>query len=240
MTLLRRAFQSLRAVFGRRKLNDDMQEEMRAHLDRATERLIARGMSPEEARIEARREFGNLTVIQDDAGDARGARWVDALAGDLRFAVRYFARHKATVAIIVIVLALGTGANTTIFSVFQSQFLRPAPGVPDDDSHARIWGQQRDTRLGAWHDRGFTHPELAALAQHKDVFRDVAGWTSDEVSFAADSGVAQLRQALYVTPNFFATLAVRPIAGQGFARDAGDVPDRTAVLAEAVATRLYG
>jgi putative ABC transport system permease protein len=240
MTFVRRAFLRMRAVFGRQKLNDDMQAEMREHIDRATERLIARGMSPGEARHAARREFGNLTVLQDDAGDARGARWVDALTGDLRFALRYFARHKATVAIIVVVLALGTGANTVIFSVFQSQFLRPAPGVPDDDSHARIWGQQRDTRLAAWHDRGFTHPELTALAQRADVFRDVAGWTSDQISFAADSGVAQLKQALYVTPNFFATLAVRPIAGQGLARDAGDVPDRTAVLAEAVATRLYG
>src|SRR5687768_10479634 len=151
MNLVRRAFLRLRAVFGRRKLNDDMQAEMREHLDRATERLIARGMSPADALLEARREFGNVTVIQDEAGDARGMRWVDALAGDLRFALRYFARHKATVAIIILVLALGTGANTTIFAVFQGQFLRPAPAVPDDDSHARIWGQQRDTRLGAWH-----------------------------------------------------------------------------------------
>src|SRR5687767_3636031 len=240
MTLLRRAILRLRALFGRRKLNDAMQAEMREHLDRATERLIARGMSPADALLEARREFGNLTVLQDEAAEARGMRWVDALSGDLRFALRYFARHKATVAIIVVVLALGAGANTTIFAVFQSQFVRPAPAVPRDDSHVRIWGQQRDARLAAWRDRGFTHPELAALARRSDVFRGVAGWTSDEVSFAADSGAARVVQALYVTPNFFATLAVRPIAGQGLARDAADVPDRTAVLAEAVATQLYG
>src|SRR5688500_13623497 len=240
MIFLRRAFLRMRAGCGRRKLNDEMQAEMREHLDRATERLIARGMSPDDARLEARREFGNLTVIQDDAGDARGARWVDALAGDLRFALRYFARHKVTVAIIVLVLAVGTGTNTMIFSVFQSQFLRPAPAVPDDDSHARIWGQQRDARLASWHDRGFTHPELVALAQRKEVFRDVAGWTSDEVSFAADSGGARVMQAQYVTPNYFATLGVRPIAGQGLSRHAADAPDRTAVMTEAVATQLYG
>lgn len=240
MTFLRRALLRLRAVFGRQKLNDDMQAEMREHLDRAAARLIARGMAPDAARLEARREFGNLTVIQHDADDARGARWADALIGDLRFALRYFARHKATVTIIVIVLALGTGVNTMIFSLFQSQFLRPAPAVPDDDSHARIWGQQRDTRLAAWHDRGFTHPELVALAQHRDVFSDVAGWTSDEVSFAADSGGARAMQAQYVTPNFFATLGVRPMAGQGLARRATDAPDRTAVMAEHIATQLYG
>jgi predicted permease len=240
MTFVRRAVLRLRAVFGRQKLNDDMQSEMREHLERATERLIARGMSPDEARLEARREFGNLTVIQDDAGDARGARWVDALTGDMRFALRYFARHKGTVAIIVIVLALGTSTNTMIFSVFQSQFLRPAPAVPEDDSHARIWGQQRDTRLAAWHDRGFTYPELAAIAQHRDLFGDVAGWTSDEVSFAADSAGARVMAAQYVTPNFFAALGVRPIAGQGLSREPTDEADRTAVMSEGVATRLYG
>ena len=240
MTFVRRAVLRLRAVVGRQRLNDDMQAEMREHLDRATERFIARGMSPEDARLEARREFGNLTVIQDDAGDARGARWVDALAGDFRFALRYFARHKVTVAIIILVLAVGTGTNTMIFSVFQSQFLRPAPGVPDDDSHARIWGQQRDTRLGAWHPRGFTHPELLALAQQRDVFSEVAGWTSDEVSFAPDSGGARVMSAQYVTPNFFATLGVQLVAGQGLSRHASRALDRTAVMSGAVATRLYG
>jgi len=230
----------LRAVLGRRTLRADMDAEMREHLERATERLIARGMSPAAARLEARREFGNLTVIQEDAADARGARWVDELAGDLRFALRYFARHKATVAIIVLVLALGTGTNTMIFSVFQSQFLRPAPAVPHDDSHARIWGEQRDSRLAAWHERSFTHPELEALAQHKDVFSAVAGWTSDEVSLAADSGSARVASAQYVTPNFFATLGVRPVAGAGLSRVASGEPDRTAVVTEALATRLYG
>ena len=240
MIFVRRVFLRLRAVFGRQRLNDDMQAEMREHLDRATERLVARGMSPQQARLEARREFGNLTVIQDDAGDARGMRWADALIGDLRFALRYFARHKATVAIIVVVLALGTGVNTMIFSLFQSQFTRPAPAVPNDDSHARVWGRQRDTRLASWHDRGFTHPELVTLAQRREVFRDVAGWTSDEVSFAADSGGARVMQAQYVTPNFFATLGVRPIAGQGLSRHAADQPDRTAVMAEHIAAQLYG
>jgi hypothetical protein len=59
-------------------------------------------------------------------------RSVDSLRGDLRFALRYFAHHKATVAIILTVLALGTGANAMIFSIFQAEFLRPAPAVPDD------------------------------------------------------------------------------------------------------------
>src|SRR5687768_9715439 len=108
-SLLRRAARALRSIFGRPAVDDDMQSEMRQHLDSATERFMARGMSREEARLAARKEFGNVSVIQEDARDARGARWIDALAGDMRFAFRYFARHKGIVAIIVAVLALGTG-----------------------------------------------------------------------------------------------------------------------------------
>ena len=76
MTVIRRSLLRLRAVIGRQKLNDDMQVEMREHLDRATELLIARGMSPAAARLEARREFGNLTVIQN--AQARDVAAADA------------------------------------------------------------------------------------------------------------------------------------------------------------------
>src|SRR5688572_7142664 len=92
-------------------------------------------------------------------------RWAATLLGDARFATRYFARHKATTAIIVAVLALGTGANTLIFSTLQAVFLRPAPAVPDDAAHARVWAQERPTRGASWGLRGFSQPELAALAQ---------------------------------------------------------------------------
>src|SRR5687767_13656469 len=109
---LARARPLLRALFGRPTLESEMQAEMRDHIERATQRLIARGMAPEQARFQARREFGNVAVTQENARDARGARWLEALGGDIRFAFRYFARHRATVAIIVVVLAIGTGANT--------------------------------------------------------------------------------------------------------------------------------
>ena len=103
-------------------------------------------------------------LIPTTASGPRGARWLDALAGDLRFAFRYFARHKATTAIIVAVITLGTGANTVIFSIFQAQFLRPAPAVPDNRAHARIVVQERPTRTARWQARHFAQPEIPPLA----------------------------------------------------------------------------
>ena len=243
MHLARRALHWLRATLGRRTLENDMQAEMREHLERTTERLIARGMSPADARIAARREFGNATAIEEEARDARGGRWVDALAGDMRFALRYFARHKATVAIIVAVLALGTGANALIFSFLQAQFLRPAPAVPDDARHARIWAMERPTRTASFGPRDFTRPELEALAARADLFTQVAAWVTDDVIInagAGDSTGALGVGAQFVTPNFFATLGVRLAAGQGLAPEQRGVANMTAVMSYKMAIMRFG
>lgn len=239
-TLLRRALLGLRSIVFRRALERDMQAEMRQHLELATERLIARGMSPADARDAARREFGNVTVLQEEARDARGAGWVDSLAADIRFALRYFARHRATTAIIIAVLALGTGANTVIFSNFQAYFVRPAPGVPDGDSPSRIHARERPTRIARWEPRGFTEPELATLAERRDVFRDVAAWVEDDVILGGDTTAARAVGAQFVTPNYFGVLGVRLSAGQGFSQTVGDAPDITAVIAYEAAQQFYG
>ena len=213
----------VRAVIARRAFERDLQEEMRAHLERSTERLVARGMSPADARLAARREFGNVAVLQEEARDARGARWVDALVGDVRFAFRYFARHKATTA------------------MFQAEFLRPAPAVPNDGALARIWVQERASRGARWQPREVSQPGLAALAARPDIFSAVAAWTSDEVVLdAGDSTGARGVNAQFVTANFFGALRVRLVAGQGLRQGAGDTPDMTAVMSYAMAEQLYG
>jgi putative ABC transport system permease protein len=173
----------------------------------------------------------------------RGIRapWLDSLRGDVRFALRYFARHKATVAIILAVLALGTGANALIFSTFQAHFLRPAPAVPDADAQARVWALQRTTTTARWEPRAFTYPELEALAQRREIFADVAAWTTDDVIFdGGDSTGARGVGAQFVTPNFFTALGVRLATGQGFARNPANAPDMAAVMAYAIAEQLYG
>ncbi len=217
-----------------------MQDEMREHLDRAVERLVARGMSPADARIEARREFGNVTVIQEDARDARGARWMTELAGDLRFALRYFGRNKLTVAIIVSVFALGIGANTALVTVLQSQFQRPAPAVPED---GQVWilGQERATPTARWRYRGFTYAELRELAARRETFTHVAGWLAHDVILnAGDSIGPRGVRAQFVTTNYFATLGVGVVAGRGLTTTADDGADMSAVMSFAMAERLYG
>jgi hypothetical protein len=94
----RQALLRMRAVAARRALERDMHDEMREHLARAAERLVARAMSPAEAAHAARREFGNVALLQEEGRQARGAQWVGELAADIRFALRHFRRRKVATA----------------------------------------------------------------------------------------------------------------------------------------------
>lgn len=238
--MLRRIGLRLRAVFRRRALEQAMRDEMDAHLADATERLIARGLSPEEARLEARREFGNVGVLQEEARDARGARWVESLAGDVRFALRHFARRPLHTATIVMVLALGIGGHSAVFAAVQAYATRPAPGVPRDDALVRLRAKERSPESRRWYPRLLSYPELRDLGALTESFASVAGWEEQfgVVTMSADGGaVAEPVSAgiYFVTDNYFATAGVPLAFGPGFtsSRD-GEPGDVSAVISHAM------
>lgn len=169
------------------------------------------------------------------------AALLSALASDTRFALRYFARHKATTAIIVAVLTLATGANILIFSVFQARFLRPAAGVPDDPAHALVWMQERPTPTARWTITDFTGTQLARLAERRETFASVAAWREEDAIVAGgDSVGAQNAPITFVTPNFFTTLGVPVSPGRDLRAAADGTADLSAVMAEFHAEQWFG
>jgi predicted permease len=169
------------------------------------------------------------------------ASFLTSFVADARFALRYFARHKAITGILIGVLALGTGANTLIFSIFQAQFLRPAPMVPQDAAHARIYMQQRPTATASWESRRFTVPELATLAQRRDVFTDVSAWVEEGIILSGgDSIGAQNAPVHFVAPNYFRTIGVPVGPGRNLNEGVAGVADLTGVMAAMFAEQLYG
>ncbi|MEX1183682.1 MAG: ABC transporter permease [Gemmatimonadota bacterium] len=213
----------LRTVLMRRRLDREMREEMAAHLAQSTARLMARGLSAAEARRAALREFGNVGLLQEQARDARGARWIESIAADVRFAVRHFRRTPLTTATIIVVLVVGIGANTGLVAYIHSVMTLPAPGIPRDDALVRIRGIARDAR-GWTRMRQLSYPEVREYAA-LDAFSDVAAWAGSGVLLQAgeaDQGPVAA-SAHYVTGNYFPLLGVRPVLGRGLPATSDDV-----------------
>src|ERR1700735_3348183 len=113
------------SLFAHRK--NDIADELESHLRMATQELIERGIRPEEARVHAIREFGNVPLVQDVATEMWGWLWVDRLLQDLRYSIRQMRRSPGFAATVIVTLALGIGAATAMFTVVDHVLLRPLP-----------------------------------------------------------------------------------------------------------------
>ena len=241
----------LRTVLFRRRLEREMQEEMAVHLARSRQRLIASGMTPEDARMAARREFGHLESLQEEARDARGARGLESIVADVRFGLRHFGRKPFSALTMIVVLALGIGFNTALFMFLYSFVNSPPSGVERQESLVRIRGIDRSTSPGQTIGREFSYPEYREYAAQQGLFSAVAAWTSSDVVLdvrgngGGSSNDASLHSgaATYVTANYFHVLGVRPIMGVGLPADARDDtgrPELVAVISHVVWDRYFG
>jgi predicted permease len=115
----------LRAAFGRRHVERELDDELRFHIERQAEQHQARGLSPEEARYAALREFGRVAQIQEECRDTRGTNVIENLFRDLRFGVRNLRKAPLLVLSAVVSLGLGIGVTTVVYSLFQELVLTP-------------------------------------------------------------------------------------------------------------------
>ena len=224
-----------------RRLEQEMQEEMAEHLERAMARLMTRGLSAEEARRAATREFGNVAFLQEEARDARGGRWLETLARDVRFALRHFGRKPGMTMTIVAVLTIGMSISTVLFSFVHSYSVQPPPGIPRGDDLVRIRASQRSTEGSGV--RQLSLDELREYQRLTDYFSDIAGWANGGVVIGGDGERPALSTtASFVTDSYFAVLGVRPMLGAGLpsAASVGEAMAPVAVISHDAWDLLFG
>jgi hypothetical protein len=132
----RRGFARLLALLHKRRLDSELEEEIRVHLELAENDAIGRGLSREEARWEARRVFGGIEKMKDDHRDRRAVRWMEAVLKDFRYGLASLRRAPGFATVVVAVLAIGIGGTVAMFSVVDAVLLKQLPFQNRDRSLA--------------------------------------------------------------------------------------------------------
>jgi predicted permease len=214
-------------LFRSRALNRELDEELQFHLDARTQGNIAAGMSPEQARQDARKRFGNRTLAQERTREANIFGWVESLGQDLRHGCRMFSKNSGFTAVAVISLALGTGANTAMFSAADALVLRPLP-VPHPGELVNL-GSKFSGGDFRW---TFTsYPNYIDIRDRSTSFSGVLAFAPITAGFAGQAdALPQMTVGMVVSGNFFEVLGVQPRMGRSFRADEDKVPGRDAVV----------
>jgi putative ABC transport system permease protein len=246
MRPIRRALARLAAtVRGHGRDDDDLRAEMEAHLEMETQENVRRGMHPAEARRQALIASGGLTQAAESVREQRGLPWIEALAADLRYALRHFRRTPLSTLTMVLVLSIGIGTSVVLFTVLNSLATLPAPGIARDEALVRIRGTLRINGTAGVQERLLSWPEVREYAGRTDLFTGVAAY-ADETALVAtgDETSAPLAVRLvYTTPNYFGLLGVHPALGGEPAADADPLrmtTSPTAMISHAMWRQRFG
>jgi len=194
-------------IFRRRKLYDDLSEEIRLHIEERVEQLIREGMSPKEAAQVARRAFGNRTLLEERSREVWQWPTLESMCADVRFAWRQLRRSPGFTVAAIVTLALAIGANAVVFSVMNAFILRPL-NVPDPESLYAL--QHGDAASGY-----LSYPNYLDLRDRNRSFTDLAAYNA--VMAGIDSGdKPSIEWGEDTSGNYLDALGIQPFLGRFF------------------------
>jgi putative ABC transport system permease protein len=229
-------FRSLASRFFRRvQTENEMEEELRSHIQLHTEKLERSGLTRADAERCARIEFGSTEKFREECREELGGNFIDVLFQDIRYAARTLRKSPGFTATVTLTIALGIGATTAIFTVVDATLLEPLP-YPQSEQLVSL---RNDLPAAGAQDVGLSQPELQDF-QRSGIFEYVSPTWFDENNLTGSARPTRVR-LLIVAPNYFALLRVRPEFGRTFDPEynaPGFIPE--VVISDSLWKRQFG
>jgi ABC-type antimicrobial peptide transport system permease subunit len=242
----------LRALVTRNRLDDDLADEMRMHIEMRAQSLIDRGVDPDEARLEARRQFGNVTLKREEARSAWSLRGFDSIAQDLKYGIRLMRGSPVFAIVAIASIGVGIGASAAVFSLADAVLLKKLPVRAPDELVIFRWSSGPKPPAaglrGNWISNAdgmastsFSPPAFEELRRSGSAAMELFGfsnlWGGANVAI---NGRADVVSGQVVSGNYFAALGITPAAGRLLV-DGDDRDDaaRVAVISHALWQRWF-
>ncbi len=201
----------LRSLFRPRLADQELDEELRSHIECRTEQNIVKGMTPQEARRAALLEMGGVEKRKEECRDARKVNLLQDLAQDVRYGLRMLRKTPGFTLVAILTLALGIGANVAIFTVVHAVLLQPLP-FPHPEQLVRVYDDMRSSNT---HDVGMSVPELWDLRNHSGVFQDISALVSADANLTGGDHPERI-ELLGTNANYFTMLGAHPQLGRTY------------------------
>ncbi|MEX2262610.1 MAG: ABC transporter permease [Bryobacteraceae bacterium] len=203
----------IKQIFARRRLYSDLSEEIRQHLDEKIDELVQQGLSRDEATAAARREFGNVTSLEERGREAWQWRSLESLFFDIRYALRQLRRQPSFTLVAVLILGIGIGANTAVFSVVDKLLFEPLPFRAPE---RLAWIINRDTPgLSGRTSRVSTYEALTEMRTFEEMTTYEAFFARSSYKLTGDADPERVNGVI-VPASFFPFLGVAPMLGRTF------------------------
>jgi putative ABC transport system permease protein len=233
----RRLLQRLWSFLRPGRAERELARELTAHLGQIEDGFLRQGLSPDEARLAARRAFGGIEQAKEWQRDARSIGWLDELRQNVRYAARTLRRAPGFTAVAVLTLSLGIGANTVMFSLMNATMLQRLP-FPEPERLTMLWQASATERDSA---------SIVSMPNYRDWLARSRSFTGIGLLDSAGRGYSVTGQGdaervpgLRVTASFFEVLGVPPMLGRTFLKEEEDAGrDRVVVLSHGLWTRRY-
>ncbi len=226
----------IKALFRRRQLKSDVEDEIAFHLEMKQRKLRTVGMSGAVAQSSALQSFGNVSLVKEDTREVWVFTRLESIVRDVGYACRNFRKSPGFLFVVVLSLALGIAANSTMFSVLNAEMYKSLP-YQQSDRLMVVWQQERG------HPNSEQGPPIAEVSdwnRQTQAFEEIAQVSGVELAPLAGLGSPELIRVQYATPNFFHVLRVTPVLGRVFT--AGEAQDReqTVVVSNSFAKQYFG